>query len=167
AARPVQQRSAGFLRGHRADAARADLRGAAPGLLRERACADGFHRPDSARAAPARPRAGWRAGLRGDDGPPDLAGLAEGGPDLGLPRRDGRPAHRLRPLRLLHGGDDRPGRADSPLSRAGAPGMIEGLVGLFAMMLLAFLRVPISYAMGIVGVIGYAYMRAWNWRVAL
>ncbi|HKZ08460.1 MAG TPA: TRAP transporter large permease [Methylomirabilota bacterium] len=44
--------------------------------------------------------------------------------------------------------------------------MIEGLVGLAAMMLLAFLRVPISYAMGIVGVIGYAYMRDWNWTVA-
>src|SRR5262249_44371479 len=27
-------------------------------------------------------------------------------------------------------------------------------------------RVPISYAMGIVGVIGYAYMRDWNWAVA-
>ena len=44
--------------------------------------------------------------------------------------------------------------------------MTEGLVGLGAMMLLAFLRVPISYAMGIVGVIGYAYMRDWNWTVA-
>ena len=44
--------------------------------------------------------------------------------------------------------------------------MIEGLVGLLAMMVLAFLRVPISYAMGIVGVIGYAYMRDWNWHVA-
>ena len=44
--------------------------------------------------------------------------------------------------------------------------MIEGLVGLTAMMVLAFLRVPISYAMGIVGIIGYAYMRDWNWWVA-
>ncbi|MGH7413834.1 MAG: TRAP transporter large permease [Candidatus Rokuibacteriota bacterium] len=44
--------------------------------------------------------------------------------------------------------------------------MIEGLVGLAAMMALAFLRVPISYAMGIVGIIGYAYMRDWNWWVA-
>ena len=44
--------------------------------------------------------------------------------------------------------------------------MIEGLVGLTAMMLLAFLRVPIAYAMGIVGIIGYAYMRDWNWTVA-
>jgi C4-dicarboxylate transporter DctM subunit len=44
--------------------------------------------------------------------------------------------------------------------------MTEGLIGLVAMMLLALLRVPISYAMGIVGVIGYAYMRDWNWAVA-
>jgi tripartite ATP-independent transporter DctM subunit len=44
--------------------------------------------------------------------------------------------------------------------------MIEGLVGLTLMMVLAFLRVPISYAMGIVGIVGYAYMRDWNWWVA-
>jgi C4-dicarboxylate transporter DctM subunit len=44
--------------------------------------------------------------------------------------------------------------------------MIEGLAGLALMMALAFLRVPISYAMGIVGIVGYAYMRDWNWWVA-
>jgi tripartite ATP-independent transporter DctM subunit len=44
--------------------------------------------------------------------------------------------------------------------------VIEGLIGLCAMMVLAFLRVPISYAMGIVGIVGYAYMRDWNWWVA-
>jgi len=44
--------------------------------------------------------------------------------------------------------------------------VIEGLVGLIAMMVLAYLRVPISYAMGIVGIVGYAYMRDWNWWVA-
>jgi len=44
--------------------------------------------------------------------------------------------------------------------------LIEGLVGLGAMMVLAFLRVPIAYAMGIVGIVGYAYMRDWNWWVA-
>ena len=44
--------------------------------------------------------------------------------------------------------------------------MIEGLVGLTAMMALAFLRIPIAYCMGIVGIIGYAYMRDWNWMVA-
>jgi C4-dicarboxylate transporter, DctM subunit len=42
----------------------------------------------------------------------------------------------------------------------------EALTGLLAMMLLALLRVPIALAMGIVGVVGYAYMRDWNWYVA-
>jgi C4-dicarboxylate transporter DctM subunit len=44
--------------------------------------------------------------------------------------------------------------------------MTEGLIGLGVMMAIAFLRVPIAYAMGIVGIIGYAYMRDWNWTVA-
>ena len=44
--------------------------------------------------------------------------------------------------------------------------MTEGLLGLTAMLLLALLRVPIAYAMGIVGVVGYAYMRDWSWAVA-
>src|ERR1700716_4524560 len=34
------------------------------------------------------------------------------------------------------------------------------------MMLLCCLRVPISFAMAIVGFVGYAYMRDWNWTVA-
>jgi C4-dicarboxylate transporter DctM subunit len=44
--------------------------------------------------------------------------------------------------------------------------VIEGLVGLTLMMVLAFLRVPISFAMAIVGIVGYAYMRDCNWTVA-
>jgi C4-dicarboxylate transporter DctM subunit len=44
--------------------------------------------------------------------------------------------------------------------------VIEGLAGLAAMMALAFLRVPISYSMALVGIVGYAYMRDWNWTVA-
>ena len=44
--------------------------------------------------------------------------------------------------------------------------MIEGLAGLTLMMLLCCLRVPISFAMAIVGFVGYAYMRDWNWAVA-
>src|SRR5438034_2232761 len=44
--------------------------------------------------------------------------------------------------------------------------MIEGLLGLAAMMALCCLRVPISFAMAIVGFVGYAYMRDWNWVVA-
>src|SRR6267378_66757 len=34
------------------------------------------------------------------------------------------------------------------------------------MMVLAFLRIPIAISMGIVGIVGYAYMRDWNWAVA-
>ncbi|MGH7419298.1 MAG: TRAP transporter large permease subunit, partial [Candidatus Rokuibacteriota bacterium] len=44
--------------------------------------------------------------------------------------------------------------------------MIEGLVGLTLMMLICCLRVPISFAMAIVGILGYAYMRDWNWTIA-
>jgi len=44
--------------------------------------------------------------------------------------------------------------------------MIEGLVGLAAMLLLAFMRVPIALAMALVGLVGYAYMRDWNWNIA-
>src|SRR5947209_2469744 len=45
--------------------------------------------------------------------------------------------------------------------------MSEALIGLAAMMLLAFLRIPIAFAMAVVGVIGYAYMRDWSWGGAL
>ena len=45
--------------------------------------------------------------------------------------------------------------------------MTEALVGLLAMMVLALLRMPIAVAMGIVGVVGYAYMRDWSWGGAL
>jgi C4-dicarboxylate transporter, DctM subunit len=45
--------------------------------------------------------------------------------------------------------------------------MSEALIGLAAMMLLAFMRIPIALAMAVVGVIGYAYMRDWSWGGAL
>src|SRR5436305_660456 len=45
--------------------------------------------------------------------------------------------------------------------------MSEALIGLAAMMLLAFLRIPIAVAMAVVGVVGYAYMRDWSWSGAL
>src|SRR5258707_1855761 len=45
--------------------------------------------------------------------------------------------------------------------------MTEALIGLAAMMLLAFLRIPIAFAMAVVGVVGYAYMRDWSWGSAL
>ena len=44
--------------------------------------------------------------------------------------------------------------------------MIEALVGLAAMLLLCFVRLPIALSMAVVGVVGYAYMRDWNWTVA-
>ncbi len=34
------------------------------------------------------------------------------------------------------------------------------------MLLLAFVRIPIALAMGIVGIVGYAYMRDWSWGAA-
>jgi tripartite ATP-independent transporter DctM subunit len=44
--------------------------------------------------------------------------------------------------------------------------MTEGVLGLCAMLVIAFLRVPIALAMGIVGIVGYAYMRDWNFTTA-
>src|SRR5260221_4615766 len=44
--------------------------------------------------------------------------------------------------------------------------MTEALVGLLAMMLLAFIRIPIAISMGIGGIVGYAYMRDWTWGAA-
>jgi tripartite ATP-independent transporter DctM subunit len=44
--------------------------------------------------------------------------------------------------------------------------MTEGLIGLAAMLVLMFARVPIALAMAIVGIVGYAYVRDWNWTVA-
>src|SRR4249920_3966772 len=44
--------------------------------------------------------------------------------------------------------------------------MTESLIGLGIMLVLAFLRLPIAFAMGVVGIVGYAYMRDWNWTVA-
>ncbi len=44
--------------------------------------------------------------------------------------------------------------------------MSEALIGLCAMLLLAFVRIPIALAMGVVGIVGYAYMRDWSWGAA-
>jgi C4-dicarboxylate transporter DctM subunit len=44
--------------------------------------------------------------------------------------------------------------------------MSESLIGLLLMMVLAFLRLPIALAMGVVGIVGYAYMRDWSWSAA-
>jgi tripartite ATP-independent transporter DctM subunit len=45
--------------------------------------------------------------------------------------------------------------------------MTEALVGLALMMVIALLRIPIAIAMGIVGLLGLAYMRDWNFAPAL
>ncbi len=44
--------------------------------------------------------------------------------------------------------------------------MTETLIGLLAMMILAVVRIPIALAMGVVGIVGYAYMRDWSWGAA-
>src|ERR1700704_3754293 len=44
--------------------------------------------------------------------------------------------------------------------------MTESLIGLGLMLVLAFLPLPIALSMGVVGILGYAYMRDWNWAVA-
>src|SRR2546429_5650441 len=45
--------------------------------------------------------------------------------------------------------------------------MTEPLVGLCLMMLLALLRIPIAIAMGLVGFLGVAYLRDWNFAPAM
>src|ERR671922_1099698 len=44
--------------------------------------------------------------------------------------------------------------------------MSEALVGLALMMALALLRIPIAVAMGVVGFLGVAYLRDWNFAPA-
>src|SRR5438477_33622 len=58
-------------------------------------------------------------------------------------------------------------RATGAPHRRPPEAMTEALVGLAAMMLLAFVRIPIAVAMAVVGVVGYAYMRDWSWSGAL
>src|SRR5215467_2846211 len=153
------------LRGDGAHAPRAHFRWAAPRVLLRRARDDGLHRP------PARPARSALAGARCParerrlHALPGLAGLAQGQPHLGLPRHHRRAPHRLRSVRVLHGRHARPGGPHPPLQDLRAS-MIEGLLGLTAMMVLCCLRIPISFAMAMVGFVGYAYMRDWNWAVA-
>ncbi len=45
--------------------------------------------------------------------------------------------------------------------------MTEALVGLGLMMVLALLRIPIAIAMGVIGFLGVAYMRDWNFAPAM
>ena len=45
--------------------------------------------------------------------------------------------------------------------------MTEALIGLGLMLLLALLRVPIALAMGVMGFLGVAYLRDWNFAPAM
>lgn len=45
--------------------------------------------------------------------------------------------------------------------------MAISLLGFAAVITLAFLRVPIAFAMGLVGVIGFAWLNDWNWTATL
>ena len=45
--------------------------------------------------------------------------------------------------------------------------MTEALVGLGLMMVLALLRIPIAISMGVIGFLGVAYMRDWNFAPVL
>src|SRR6266487_1354229 len=45
--------------------------------------------------------------------------------------------------------------------------MTEALVGLAFMMVLALLRIPIAVSMGVIGFLGVAYLRDWNFAPAL
>ena len=45
--------------------------------------------------------------------------------------------------------------------------MTEALIGLGLMMVLALLRIPIAIAMGVVGFLGVAYLRDWNFAPAM
>ena len=51
-------------------------------------------------------------------------------------------------------------------SRQAEHHMTEALVGLGLMMVLALLRIPIAIAMGVVGFLGVAYLRDWNFAPA-
>jgi tripartite ATP-independent transporter DctM subunit len=41
------------------------------------------------------------------------------------------------------------------------------LIGFAAVLILAFLRIPIAFAMGLVGVVGFAALNNWNWKASL
>ena len=45
--------------------------------------------------------------------------------------------------------------------------MTEALIGLGLMMALALLRIPIAIAMGVVSFLGVAYLRDWNFAIAM
>ena len=60
-----------------------------------------------------------------------------------------------------------PPRRTAVRSRKDEHDMTEALVGLGLMMVLALLRIPIAVAMGVVGFLGVAYLRDWNFATAM
>ena len=97
-----------------------------------------------------------------------LAGVDQGRQDRRLRRHHRRAAHPGRAVRLFHGDDDGGHRHRAPVqgdlpdaaARRGIRPrqvdhhMTEALIGLALMMVLAFLRMPIAFAMGMVGIVG-------------
>ncbi|MCC5986539.1 MAG: TRAP transporter large permease [Pararhodobacter sp.] len=45
--------------------------------------------------------------------------------------------------------------------------MLISLIGFAAVLIMAFLRVPIAFAMGLVGAVGFAWLNRWNWTASL
>lgn len=45
--------------------------------------------------------------------------------------------------------------------------MLVSLIGFAAVLILSFLRLPIAFAMGIVGAVGFAWLNGWNWTASL
>src|SRR6185295_10492089 len=178
----LQPAAARGVRGHGAAAAHPDLRRAAACLAGRGARDAGFHR--SAARAPGQlaARARRRPRLRRSHSRARLARVGQGRQDRRLRRHNRRAAPAGRPLRLLHDADGGAHRhrppgpgglsATSPHRTSGRPregehDMTEALVGLVLMMALALLRVPIALAMGVVGFLGVAYLRDWNFAPAL
>src|SRR5437899_2919617 len=164
-----QQARHGRLRAHRGAARRADLRGAAARHAPRRPHHGRPVRSGHAGVAvphPARARIAHRRGLHRL---PCLAAVAarRGSPARGRDHLAAAVQARLAHLRDgppdgAHGcGSPRhlvPAAA-APHSRRGrgAARMTEGLLGLAAFLLLAFMRVPMAFAMGIVGFFGFAW----------
>src|SRR5205807_1062674 len=57
-------------------------------------------------------------------------------------------------------------RGDAVRPRQADHHMTEALVGLALMMALALLRIPIAISMGVIGFLGVAYLRDWNFAPA-
>ena len=157
-------------------AAGADLRRPAAGVARRRARHHGLHRPHAAGRAGARsvdPRRCTRSAPRSCSSSPGRCGSrparspATATPPTCCASPIGPFVYFMAAMIALTG-LVHVFKIFVPGSRARQPGdhlthMTEALIGLGCMLVLAFLRLPIALAMGVVGIVGYAYMRDWNW----